>query len=209
MAFNSEYLGGPWNYGGLGQQQTYAYDTADPATTVTGTCYFAEMGTRASPSTSRGMQKGDQVLVRYYDSVTTKATYYGSQLMEVTAVDSDGDVTVGLPGAGVAVTATADGLTTGLIQPGVSVVAITSAGANNIVTLPVPTPGARVVGSIAATGCEIRSLTGTTINAVAFPNELALAANSVFYATGLSATEWHIKTATKAGAWSATDIPDA
>jgi hypothetical protein len=208
MAFNAAYLSGPLNLGGLAQGKLFIYDTVDAPGTVVAAGHFAEMGAGAAPATSRGMEKGDQVLVRYFDSLTTKASFYGSDSFEVTAIDADGDVTVG-PGGSAAVTATADGLTTGLIQPGVDVVAITSANANNIVTLPVPTPGARVVGSIAATGCEIRSLTGVTINAVAFPNELALAANSVFYAVGLSATEWHIKTATKAGAWSATDIPDA
>jgi hypothetical protein len=108
-----------------------------------------------------------------------------------------------------AAVATADGLTTGLIPLGASYVAITSAAAANIVTLPVPVAGRVVHGSIAATGCEIRSVTGVTINAVAFPNELALAANSYFKALGASATEWLIKTCTKAGVVSATDIPDA
>lgn len=209
MAFNADYLGGPIQLGGSkAQGKLFLYDTADAPATVVATGYFANMGLGASPATSRGMEKGDLVTVRYFDSVTTKATFYGTDTFEVTAIDSDGDVTVSAPGSA-AVTATGDGLTTGLIQPGVEVVAITSAAAASIVTLPVPYPGARVVGSIGANGCEIRSLTGVTINAVAFPNELALAANSVFYATGLSATEWHIKTATKAGAWSATDIPDA
>jgi hypothetical protein len=208
MAFNLAFLSGALNLAGKGQPRLFFYDTADSLATVVAAGYFAECGAGADPSTSRGMEKGDIVIVRFYDSVTTKATFYGVEYLEVTAVDSDGDVTASSSG-NAAVTATADGLTTGLIQPGVDVVAITSAAAANIVTLPVPAPGVRVVGSIGATGCEIRSLTGTTINAVAFPNELALAANSVFYATGLSATEWHIKTATKAGVWSATDIPDA
>lgn len=209
MAFNSAFLGGPLNLGGgQGQARMYSYDTADAMSVVVATGYFAEMGAGASPTTSRLMEKGDLVVCRFYDSVTTKANFYGVETFEVTAIDADGDVTVSASGSA-AVTATADGLTTGLIQNGVDVVAITSAAAVNIVTLPVPAPGKQVVGSVAATGCEIRSLTGVTINAVAFPNELALAANSWFLAVGLSATEWVIKTFTKAGVISATDIPDA
>lgn len=209
MAFDSAYLAGPTQLGGgKGQPKLFVYDSVDPAATLSATGFFAEMGLGASPPTSRTMEKGDLVLVRFYDNLVTRANFYGDVLMEVTAVDADGDVTVTASGSA-AVVATADGLTTGLIQPGVRAVAITSAGVNNIVTLPVPVPGATVIGSIAATGCEIRSLTGTTINAVAFPNELALAANSYFVAYGLSATEWVIKTYTKVGVISATDVPDA
>ncbi len=210
MAFNSAYLAGPLNLGGLGQGKLFIYDSADPLGTVLGTGHFAEMGAGASPATSRGMEKGDLVLVRLYDNVVTKATFYGSQLCEVTAIDSDGDVTAtSSDGSPVAVTATSDGLTTGLIPSGAGVATITSANAAHIVTLPVPAPGQIVLGFNGATACEIRSLTGVSINAVAFPNELLLAANSWFIAFGLSASAWVIKTITLAGAVSATDVPDA
>src|SRR5262245_54718959 len=188
MPFNKRYLGGPVALGGGGAQgQFYVYDTTDAPTTVIGAGYFAEMGAGADPTESRGMSKGDLVLVRIFDTLPAKTTFYSSELYEVVSIDADGDVTIGLPGGSAAVTATADGLTTGLIPPGASNVIATSAGANNIVTLPVPAPGKGVRISIGATGCEIRSLTGTTINAVAFPNELALAANSYAVFWGISA----------------------
>jgi hypothetical protein len=107
-----------------------------------------------------------------------------------------------------AATATADGLTTGLIPASASFVAITSGNAAHIVTLPIPVAGREVRGHVGATGCEIRTA-GTTINNVASPAEVALAANSWFIATGLSGTEWVVKTCTKAGAWTAADTADA
>lgn len=97
-----------------------------------------------------------------------------------------------------AVTATADGLTTGLITFGSTVVIITSAGANNIATLPgivtnnIPI-GYTIRGRVAATGCEIRTPASSneTINGVdADASEAALAANAGFTAVVESATGW-------------------
>jgi hypothetical protein len=211
MAFDATQLAGPVGLGaGKPQGKMFVYDApiSETPALVTAAGYFAEMGLGAAPASSRGMEKGDIVLVRYFDSLTTKANYYGSEWYEVTAVDSDGDVTVSGSGSA-AITATADGLTTGLINPGVVNAVVTSASVDNIVTLPAPVPGKRVTIGIAATGCEIRSVTGVTINAVAFPNELALAANSYAVCFAISATEWVIKTYTKAGVISGTDIPNA
>lgn len=208
MAFTKRYLGGPLALGGGGAQgQLYCYDTTDTLATVTASGYFAEMGAGADPSDSRGMSKGDLVVVRYFDALPAKTTYLGEDIMEVVSIDSDGDVTVGIPGA-IAVTATADGLTTGLIPSGARTVAITSGNAAHIVTLPAPAAGKRIIGFNAGTACEIRSVSGS-INTVAAPNELLLAANSWFIAEGLSSSAWVAKTITQAGAVSATDIPDA
>jgi hypothetical protein len=205
MAFNAEYLGGPVAQGGSkGQGKLYYYDTADSPATVSATGHFAEMGAGANPATSRGMEKGDLVVVRYYDVLTTKANFYGSQILEVTAIDADGDVTVAASAAA-AVVATADGLTTGLIPHGAELVNATSASVDNIITLPLPSPGQVVYGQIAATGCEIRVAAGGTINAQTGANEVALGANSWFQAIGISTTEWVVKTCTKAGAWTAAD----
>lgn len=211
MAFDETWLGGPVQLGGSkAQAKLYVYDSpvTDTPAVVQGAGFFAEMGAGAAPAKSRGMEKGDIVLTRYYDVLATKANFYGVEYYEVTAVDADGDVTVATSGSATA-TATATGLTTGLINPGAENVVVTSASADDIVTLPAPTPGKGVRISIAATGCEIRSVTGVTINAVAFPNELALAANSYAVCWGISATEWVIKTFTKAGVISPTDIPNA
>lgn len=84
--------------------------------------------------------------------------------------------------------------TTGVAMPAsTDFVTITSAGANNIAILPAPVVGKVVRGAIAGTGCEIRSsapasimINGVTGAAV----EAALAANSSFEATCISATKW-------------------
>ena len=104
-----------------------------------------------------------------------------------------------------AVTATADGLTTGLLTSSDGMVLITSASANNIVTLPALSAslvGLTIYGAVLATGCEIRPTGSNTINGVAGPNEAALAANSSFQAIAVSATGWRLNT------W-ANPVPDA
>lgn len=104
-----------------------------------------------------------------------------------------------------AVTATADGLTTGLLTATDGMVLITSASANNIVTLPPLSTaliGLTIYGAVLATGCEIRPTGTNTINGVAGPNEAALAANSSFQAIAVSATGWRLNT------W-ANPVPDA
>lgn len=104
-----------------------------------------------------------------------------------------------------AVTATADGLTTGLLTVNDGMVLITSASANNIVTLPALSAslvGLTIYGAVLATGCEVRPTGTNTINGVAGPNEAALAANSSFQAIAVSATGWRLNT------W-ANPVPDA
>jgi len=104
-----------------------------------------------------------------------------------------------------AVTATADGLTTGLLTSSDGMILITSASANNIVTLPALSAsliGLTIYGAVLATGCEVRPTGSNTINGVAGPNEAALAANSSFQAIAVSATGWRLNT------W-ANPVPDA
>lgn len=101
--------------------------------------------------------------------------------------------------ADAAVTATADGLTTGLIPITAKTVLITSGSADHIATLPGIAANAlgighTIRGRIAATGCEIRTLASSneTINGVDADGtqEAALAANHGFIATVISATGW-------------------
>lgn len=104
-----------------------------------------------------------------------------------------------------AVTATADGLTTGLLLPTDGMVLVTSANANNIVTLPALNAsrvGLTIYGAVLATGAEVRPTGTDTINGVAGPNEAALAANSSFQAIAVTATAWRLNT------W-ANPVPDA
>lgn len=101
-------------------------------------------------------------------------------------------------GTAFAVTATADGLTTGLIPYGGTVGIITSAGANDIVTLPGIVTNALPIGytvraRVKATGCEVRTpaTSNETINGVDGDSlEAALGANRAFIASVESATGW-------------------
>lgn len=117
---------------------------------------------------------------------------------EVTATAKELNALADQP-AQAAVTATADGLTTGLIPPTAKLVLITSADANHIATLPGIAAnslgiGHTIRGRIVATGCEIRALasSGEKINSVdaSGGNEAALAANTAFEAIVESATGW-------------------
>ncbi len=205
MAFNREYLAKAWYAGGLGAPHKWVYDTADSAATVAGTDYVA-LG-----RDHHEMALGDLVLVRFFDSITAKTEYFGSRLFAVAAIDSDGNVTLTLDGVQ-GVTATADGLTTGLIHDGTTFVTITSANADHIATLPAPIPGMEIIGFVTATGCELRTPanSGITINDVDSDGtaELALAAQQYFRAVGNSLTEWYVHRWTSPGVPSVTNIPD-
>jgi len=110
-----------------------------------------------------------------------------------------GDVTGNLNGQvtypTVAATATADGSGAGAIAAAglIQFVAVTSANANHIVTLPAPTPGAIVILANGATGYELRSSAPATIaiNAGSGANaESAIAASSIVLIVCTSATTW-------------------
>ena len=99
-----------------------------------------------------------------------------------------------------AVTATADGLTTGVIPAGTRHATVTSAGANNIVLTPPPVPGTVVFISVTANGCEVRAGSSAgadasdTIsiggNSASAGHESDLAANETMMAVCTSATTW-------------------
>lgn len=94
-------------------------------------------------------------------------------------------------------TATADGLTTGLIADGTQFVTVTSSAATNAVTLPAITSatiGQTIDVFIGANGCEILTpaTSGNTINTVDSDgtNQLDMAANSLVHFIQVSATGW-------------------
>ncbi len=93
-----------------------------------------------------------------------------------------------------AVTATADGLTTGLITDGTRFVSVTSGNAAHVIVLPAGTIGDVILGWVGATACEMQTLAGTntTINAVDCDgaNEAALPATHFFRATKVAALTW-------------------
>jgi len=132
------------------------------------------------------------------------------------ATTMTGDVAInGLTsGAARAVTATADGLTTGLILASDTFVTVTSANAAHIIMLPAAPAsmvGKVIRGWIGATGCEVRSFgTASTINGLdtKTTNEAALAATGEFTAKVVAAETWLLTYLTELGA-PTTIVPDA
>ena len=97
--------------------------------------------------------------------------------------------------AAIARTATADGLTTGTIASGPTLqfIAVTSAGANNIIVLPAPTTGSIVVLHVAATGFELRTSAPATVainGGTDTAAESAIAAGSTVVMICATATAW-------------------
>lgn len=89
--------------------------------------------------------------------------------------------------------ATSDGLTTGAIPEGAALVSVTSAGANNIITLPAPVVGKRIELVVGANGYELRSSTPASIGiggGTGATAESAIPANSIAVVTCISATSW-------------------
>ena len=124
-----------------------------------------------------------------------------------------GSSTIGWQTTPSAVTATADGLTTGVIAAGTGAVSVTSDDVNKIITLPTSVVGQQIMIYLGATGCELRTvaLSNETINTVDSDgtNELALVAAGVFTCVCQAANKWVIYGWTSAGAAIATLTPDA
>jgi hypothetical protein len=94
-----------------------------------------------------------------------------------------------------AVTATADGLTTGTIADAgmLQFVTVTSANATHIVVLPTPTPGTIVILRNGATGYELRTSTPASIainGGSGADAESAIAASTMVIAVCTTATTW-------------------
>ena len=92
-------------------------------------------------------------------------------------------------------TATADGLTTGIIADAgmLQFVTVTSANANNIIVLPTPTPGTIVILRNGGTGYELRTSAPATIainGGAGADAESAIAANTMVIAVCTTATTW-------------------
>ena len=119
------------------------------------------------------------------------------------ALSADGGVSGDVSYTTVARTATSDGLTTGTIADAglIQFVAVTSAGANNIIILPTPTPGTIVILYVGATGYELRSSAPATVainGGSGSAVESAIAANMMAVVVCTSALTWHGFTVTAA-----------
>lgn len=112
-------------------------------------------------------------------------------------------------------TATADGLTTGLVAVGEQWLPVTSASANNIVTLPdlaLVSPGYRVRGYVGANGFKLSTpaTSNQLINNVDSDGtqRAAIPANSMFEVTAIDATVgWILLDETRLGARTAAIVP--
>lgn len=145
--------------------------------------------------------------------VSTNAPYVNySDGLDATS-QTDGGIEVGIKASGVttekiadaavtpvktnvvqARTATADGLTTGIISDTATFVQVTSANADHIITLPTPTPGRVVWINVGANGFELRSSAPSTVlingGTGGAAVESAIAANSTILAICVTATAW-------------------
>lgn len=121
--------------------------------------------------------------------------------------------TAGAQSAAVAVTATADGLTTGLIAAGTRFVSVTSANADHIVHLPAAVVGNVIEMWVGANGFELRSAAASnaTINNVDADgtNELAIPATTFVRATCVATGTWIVDAWDELGADIAALVPDA
>lgn len=126
--------------------------------------------------------------------------------------DEDGNVNKLLQSKHIAITATSDGLTTGLIPAGSGRVRVTSSNADYIVTLPEDAEIGDVIEiSVGANGCELRTddPTATSLNNVTGSGkELAMGANTVFVARKTGATAWIATTFSNVGAPTGGGTPD-
>lgn len=92
-------------------------------------------------------------------------------------------------------TATADGLTTGIIAAAglLSFVTVTSGNATHIVTLPAPTPGTVVIIDVGANGFKLQSSAPATVainGGTGASAKSTIAASSTIIAICISATAW-------------------
>jgi len=108
-----------------------------------------------------------------------------------------------------AVTATADGLTTGIVPNDTDLAVVTSGNANDIVTLPAPTPGVTVGLSNGATGYELRSSAPATVGingGVGAAAESAIPANTLVVCICRTATAWLCSNTATTGVVTTTEV---
>lgn len=127
-----------------------------------------------------------------------------------TAELADGAVTPVKSAQLEAVTATADGLTTGLVSITARHVTVTSANASHVVTLPASVVGKEITGFVGTNGCLLQTTASSniTINGVDCDgtNSFTLAANTYFLAKCVSATAWLVYTLNTSGAFPTANI---
>lgn len=174
------------NQAGGGAAQDWILNTADAPATFLASGYISD-------AQSRGMKAGDGIEIRQF-TTTAFTTFSSKAKLNVASVSTSAVLTGEYEGA-VAVTATSDGLTTGIIPDSAKVVSVTSANANNIVVLPTPVVGKQVLLiNTSGTGFELRSSTPASISisgGTGASAESALASTALLIrCVCISATAW-------------------
>lgn len=137
--------------------------------------------------------------ITYKNEGTTALPVFQNADSIATAEIADGAVTYAKQAVISTLTATADGLTTGAIPVGTTMVIGTSAGATDAFTLPAITAatiGQEILIHVGANGYELLTpaSSNNTINTVDSDgtNQLDVAANTLIRAVQVSATGWYV-----------------
>lgn len=187
----------------VGEVSRWEYHTVSdtPATVIAGT-YIPD---------GYGLNVGDDLVIKQFTS-TAKTALTAISFTTVSATASTGVTAQIAPTAApVPLTATADGLTTGLIPTGARAIQVTATDANHIITLPTPVIGQEIfLFNASGTGFELRSSSPTTIGingGTGSAAESALASTAIFIrAVAVSATNWVAHSYIAAGTESAVQV---
>jgi hypothetical protein len=157
-------------------------------------------------------------LARFVDTGTAQTNAYA---VEIEVTDTTGGLHVdghsrfdkGVQASAQTVTATADGLTTGLIPNGASFITVSSDSAAKVVVLPTWVIGDVIRITVPATGAELQTLDSSNdaINGVDCDgtNEMAMTAGYIYELVCVADSKWIAYGWTDAGAAVATIVPDA
>lgn len=186
---------------------------------VAGNAINMETTSGAIIFTADGVTAGDITLDAEDDIILTTTgalTITNTSAMTVsgaTTLTGAVTATAGIQASSVTVTATADGLTTGLIPSGTSFVTVSTDSADKVIVLPASVIGNIVWISVPATGIELQTLatTNETINTVDCDgtNELALVAGSIYRLVCTKAITWVATGTANDGANEDSLTPDA
>lgn len=187
------------------------------AQSETGLAFFGSC--QGTPPTTEGQFAEGAIFVditnkiAYLNTGTTAAPVWNSLHEIATADIADGAITPAKSAQTEAITATADGLTTGLISATARHVSITSANAAHVVVLPPAVVGKVITGYVGANGCELQTLASSNvkINDVDCDgaNEAAIPATTLFKATCVASDAWILEAVDELGAVITAIVPDA
>lgn len=168
-------------------------------------------------NTAQPITAAEGFLARFVDTGTARTNAYA---IDIEVTDTTGGIycdghstfTKGLQTSSQSVTATDDGLLTGLIPDGASFVTVTSSAAAKVVVLPTGVIGNVIRITVPATGAELQTLAASndTINGVDCDgtNEMAMAAGSVYELVCVADSKWIAYAWGSDGAAQATIVPD-